>query len=118
MNLHNTIFFCMNFQFQQLQLGYMTSSLEVILQSYLNYLKRNETRKLLPGEGARILKLTHEVVLFIANTKMFFFPVDNMTNNVLLIINEILAFPNSLTQPNVSIELSKVIAHISNYFKL
>lgn len=103
------------FQFQQLQLGYMTSSPEVILQNFLNYLRRNETRKLQPGEGAGILKLTHEVILFIANTKMSFFAVDNMTNTVLLIIDEILLFPNSLTQANVSTKTLIIRLHSCSY---
>lgn len=80
----------------------MTSSPEVILQSYLNYLRRNETRKLLPGEGARILKLTYEVIIFIGNSKMSFSAV-NVTHTVTYIVNEILSFPTSLTQTNVSI---------------
>lgn len=100
--VHKEVILFFLFQLQQLQLGYMISSPEDILQSYLNYLKRNETHRLLPGEGARILKLTYEVVLFIGNTKMSFFAVENMTFTVFSIIDEILLYPNSLTQSNVS----------------
>lgn len=93
----------------------MTSSPEVILQTYLNYLRRNVTRKLLPGEGSKIVKLVHEVILFVENTKMSLFALDNMTNTVLLIVDEILLYPNSLTQANVS---TKYLNLLSMYFNL
>lgn len=80
----------------------MISSPEDILQSYVKYLRRNETHKLLPGEGSVVLKLTHEVLLFKENTKGSFFAVINITNAVLSILDEILSFPNSLIQTNVS----------------
>lgn len=72
------------------------------MQSYVKYLRRNETRKLLPGEGSIVLKLTHEVILFKENTKGSFFAVLNITNAVLSILDEILSFPNSLILTNVS----------------
>lgn len=72
------------------------------MQSYVKYLRRNVTDKLLPGEGSVVLKLTHEVILFKENTKGSFFAVINITNAVLSILDEILSFPNSLILTNVS----------------
>lgn len=73
-----------------------------ILQNFFDYL-RNNSNKILPGEGAQILMLIQDVIVFFEKTRIPLFNAKNITMMVLSIADEILSIPNSLTKPNVSI---------------
>ncbi|KAJ8964500.1 hypothetical protein NQ314_004788, partial [Rhamnusium bicolor] len=86
-------------QFEQLRLGYVTTTPEDVLRGFLNYLKKKNPHNILPGEGARVLFLTQEVILLIKKTKELYRPISNITNSVFSIIDRILLSHNSLTKP-------------------
>ncbi|XP_023311270.1 LOW QUALITY PROTEIN: uncharacterized protein LOC108910229 [Anoplophora glabripennis] len=87
-------------KFKELTLGYTITTPEDVLQSFLNYLTKNKSRISLPGEGARILSLTREVVLYLKETKALHRPINNITDSVLGIVDRILLSHNSLTKPS------------------
>ncbi|KAJ8918647.1 hypothetical protein NQ315_013153 [Exocentrus adspersus] len=87
------------FKFEQLRLGYSVTTPKDVLQGYLNYLK-NISKTTLPGEGAKMLSLTSEVISFLKKNKTLYRPINNITNSVFGIIDHILSSRNSLTKPS------------------
>ncbi|XP_056648749.1 uncharacterized protein LOC130453163 [Diorhabda sublineata] len=82
-------------KFQRLKLGYVSTSLEKLLNSLLSHV---QTVKLLPGEGAKVLNIIQEMVQYTAALKLSSYESRNITNNLFLIIDKVLSTPESLNQ--------------------
>lgn len=81
----------------------MTTSPNNVLQSFLNYLRQDNSHKILPGLGAQILTLTQDIILFFEKTRLPMQATKNITMIILSIADEILSSPHSLIKTTVSI---------------
>ncbi|KAG5862182.1 hypothetical protein JTB14_001070 [Gonioctena quinquepunctata] len=69
---------------------------------------------MLPGEGARFLKISQEIMMFISKIKVLSGEVRNISNSLLGIMNQVLSSPHSLTkQSEVRIVIELINEHLS-----
>lgn len=98
------------FQFQQYQLGYMTKDPETVLSGFLDYLTRNESDKLLPGEGVRVLTLTQNILDYLGKSKLSIRASKTVTKTVLSIIDNVLMVPKSIVKSTVSSQIIFILS--------
>ncbi|XP_050305057.1 uncharacterized protein LOC126742453 [Anthonomus grandis grandis] len=73
-------------RFEGIKLGYITSNIENIISGFLNYVSSVRLR---PGEGARILNLMEEIIIFLGQTNTGNISLKNVTLAIFSVANTI-----------------------------
>ncbi|XP_050505456.1 uncharacterized protein LOC114338937 [Diabrotica virgifera virgifera] len=99
--------------FDRIKLGYSSTSLEKLFTGILNYTKK-DSYTLLPGEGAKILDIIHEIMQFTSKSQRSLEQSRNITNILFSIVDQVLSTPNSLTkQEEIRTAFELVNEHLS-----